>query len=171
MQAPSWHGYFIFKAPPSCEPLTCGRALSAVQHASYKAYHDHDLRICAHFSVLDNSANIISTPKSDARAAFESAEKAAAGAAGSTLGGGDQGDEFEGFESFENSNSNGASEMFAPSADHLTANARRPTLYWIPPAHEQHDGHAKPSVCFLFSPFQRVLDVGQLSHQDLQASS
>ena len=80
--------------------------MTAVEYVAHKAYNDHDLRICAHFAVLDNSMHVI------------------------------------------NGQNNESTIALAASPDHLTASARKPTLYWIPPAHEQHDGHTKPSVRF-----------------------
>lgn len=50
--APSWHGHFVLKIAPGCSG--CKMALAAVEHASHIAYRDHELRMCAAFSVVDS---------------------------------------------------------------------------------------------------------------------
>lgn len=54
LQAPSWHGYFVLKLASGCDG--CGAAVKAVERVSYIAYQDHELRICAAFTVVDAQA-------------------------------------------------------------------------------------------------------------------
>ena len=51
VQAPSWHGYFVFKHTASCQG--CEQALSVVNSIAHRAYQDHELRMCATFAVVD----------------------------------------------------------------------------------------------------------------------
>lgn len=64
MQAPSWHGFFVFKVEPGCNG--CGTALSILEQASRETYQDHDLRICASFTVIESLGSGSSLPREQA---------------------------------------------------------------------------------------------------------
>lgn len=54
-QAPSWHGYFVLKLPADSKAYEY--AMTAVESASHVAYQNHELRMCAAFTVLDSSTH------------------------------------------------------------------------------------------------------------------
>jgi hypothetical protein len=96
LQAPSWHGYFVLKSPPKCR--YCEAILSTVEHIAHRAYQDHELRMCAHFTVL------MPEPEEE-----------------------------------------------VPDVNQLFNSALQPMMFWIPPMHEQHEMHARPTVWQLSS--------------------